>query len=731
MRTAERGSIRIRMLACILMFEGLSLSQTPGALTGTVADAGTGKPVPGANVILQGTVLGAVTDDDGRFEIGGIPAGGYAVKVSMLGYRTETLEEVKISQGTVASVGINLSPSALQGNPVVVTASKSPEELATVHQSVEVLGSDRLLGRETRRLEETIGSVSGIHFNEENISIRGSSGYSVFNVGSRVLLLVDGVSVVSSDLGGINWKILPILDIDRIEIVKGAGSALYGSSAMGGVVNIITKPPAERLHVQFRTLYGLYDHPYYDVWRWTDRRLHYERADLSLSKIAGPVGFRLGLSRYRSTGYMENNATDLWNVSGKFDVRFRNQSRLDLYLSWMDNREGGFIQWLNQNEPFKVPPYNKEDAIEYRTMNVYAMVYLPLSSRFGMKVRTSFLQTEMANQLTTNNPGAFKPGQGPGVEVQADWIPNVLHHMTFGAELRMDISGSQYFGDHRGYALSPYLQHSWKIRDNLTATAGARLDRHTLWNTSGSRNQISENRISPKLGLNFRPWEGTSVRATFGGGFRTATVFEKYIAADYSGFNIIPNPGLRSEHSWFGEAGFAREIGGNTKVEVSAYQTDYWDMIEPVINFLGTIQFQNYIRARIRGVEGSVESWWWNRTLGVRAGASFMDPLDIRRGEVLPYRPKFFTDVTGFVNIGPLSFQAEYRYASRVVTVQLNPLDPRVPVKLLFLRAEAKWRMCTLQFAVNNALNYNYAQIERRMGEIRNAMISLLVDVNR
>ena len=347
MKTTEHGSIRLWILACVIMFNSLSLAQQPGSLTGTVTDAGTGKSIPGANVILQGTVLGAVTNDYGRFKIDKIPAGGYALKISMLGYQTAAVKEVQISSGAVASFIIKLSQAALQGNLVVVTASKSPEELASVHQSVEVIGSDRLLGRETRKLQEAVASVSGIHFNEENISIRGSSGYSVFNVGSRVLLLVDGVSVISSDLGGINWKTLPILDIDRIEIVKGAGSALYGSSAMGGVVNLITKPPSDRLHVQFRTLYGRYDHPYYNVWRWTDRKLHYERADLSLSKVVGPVGFRLGLSRYKSTGYMENNATDLWNVSGKFDVRFKNQSRLDLCLSWMDNQEGGFIQWLN------------------------------------------------------------------------------------------------------------------------------------------------------------------------------------------------------------------------------------------------------------------------------------------------------------------------------------------------------------------------------------------------
>jgi outer membrane receptor protein involved in Fe transport len=737
------GPSGLRLWAAFLAFAaaGTCLSQQNGSVSGTVTDDRTGKPVPGANVFLQGTVLGSVTDGDGQFHIDRIPAGEYTLKVSMMGYGTATLPQVPVPSGGSASREIALSQTPIQGNLVIVTASKAPEELAAAHQSVEVLGADRILNRETRKLEEAVATVAGIHFNEENISIRGSSGYSVFNVGSRVLLLVDGISVITSDLGGINWKMLPLLDIDRIEIVKGAGSALYGSNAMGGVVNLITKPPTGRLAVQFRSMYGRYDNPHYSEWKWTDKRLHYERDDLALSRVVGPVGFRLSLSRARSTGYMENNETDLWNAAGKFDIRFSDRSRLDLYLSYMDNQEGGFIQWLSQNEAFKVPSGNRNDKIGYKTVNLYAMYHLALSSRFGIKVRSSFLQTEMANQLTANSPGAFRPGQGPGAEIQVDWVPNVLHHSTFGVEFRRDLSGSQYYGDqsdhdhpvvHRfqGYTVSPYAQHVWNLRENVTLTAGGRWDRHVLRNGAGGGDESSENRISPKLGINVRPWTGTSLRATFGGGFRAATVFEKYIRADYSGFNVIPNPGLRSEHSWFGEAGFRQEIGGGTHVEFSAYQTDFWDMIEPVININGTIQFQNYVRARIRGIEGTVESWVWNRRLGFRATASLMNPLDIRRVRVLPYRPKFFADVTGFFNIGPVSFQAEYRYAARVETVMLNPLDPRVPVKLLFLRAETKWRMATLQFAVNNALNYHYAQIERRMGEVRNAMVSLLVDVH-
>jgi outer membrane receptor for ferrienterochelin and colicins len=539
-------------------------------------------------------------------------------------------------------------------------------------------------------------------------------------VGSRVLLMVDGVSVITSDLGAVNWRILPLLDVDRIEVVKGAGSALYGSSAMGGVVNIITRAPETKARLIFRLVSGWFDEPAYTEWKWTDKKLHAERAELAFSQRIGGVGLRLGASRSLSTGYMENNELDQWNVSGRLDYALKNGCRIELSASWMKSREGGFIQWINQNQPFKVPPYNKNDELLYSMLNAYAMLHWPVSASFGLRLRASFLQSELGNQLTTFNPGAFDPGRGPGIELQGDWLPHPLHRVTFGTEWRRDLSGSQYFETHTGYSVSPYMQEEWTIIENLKASAGARLDSHVM------DDEGNDTRVSPKFGLNFRPRESTSIRFSGGAGFRAATVFEKYITADYSGFNVIPNPDLRPERSWTWDAGVRHAVSDHASLDLSVFQTDYWDMIEPFVNFLGTIQFRNFVRARIRGVEAFCESWWWRRRLGLAAGWCSMDPLNMEQRSDLPYRPRNFGTLTGSVRLGPSLFQAEWRYASRIRSVELNPLDPRVPVKLLSLRGEMRWRSLTFQACVNNVLNYHYTQVERRMGEVRNVNLTII-----
>jgi outer membrane cobalamin receptor len=154
-------------------------------------------------------------------------------------------------------------------------------------------------------------------------------------------------------------------------------------------------------------------------------------------------------------------------------------------------------------------------------------------------------------------------------------------------------------------------------------------------------------------------------------------------------------------------------------------------MIEPVISFLGAIQFQNYTRARIRGLECAVQSSWWHRRIDLRGSLTWLDPMDIERDVTLPYRPRLTYNVIGTLRLGPSSFQCEYRYASRIDEVQLNPLDPRVSIKLLYLRAQIEFWHFTLQLAVNNATNYHYTQVERRMGEIRNATVGLVMDLGK
>lgn len=698
------------------------MSMEYGSISGKVVDSNTGDPLFGVNIYVKTTLTGASTDESGKFLIERIPPGSYDLLVSRIGYKTQIFRNVSVILNREINITINLQETAVELDPVIISAEKHPQSMSSSHQDAEVISAARINKMQYSRLYKSLGTISGVHFNEQNISIRGSSGYSVFNVGSRILLMIDGIPVNSSDLGAVNWDIIPVLDIHHIEVVKGAGSALYGSSALGGVVNIITNTPSRKGRLRIRTRAGIYDKPAYKEWEWTKKILNFEDINLAYSRQTGPVSLNFSFSRYLSTGYMDNNHTDRWNAALRMQTKFSNQSRLDLYVSWMKSREGGFLQWINQNSPFEVPPFNKDDEINFSTLSFSLRYSLPLSSKFCLKFRTSMLNTHMGNQLTSYNPGAFKPSFGPGAEIQLDYLPDKYNHIIFGSEYRSDFSSSEYFGNHNGYTLSAYLQDKCTLLSCLTASLGLRIDSHTL----DSAAPVAQ--VSPKAGINFKPFRKTTVRASAGSGFRAATVFEKYIRADYSGFNIIPNPDLKPERSWFWDIGVIQNISANSTVKAAFFYSEYKNMIEPVIDFLGTIQFKNRVRARITGIEFSNKIWFLNELAGIESALTYLNTENLATHENLPYRPNFTAMILASLKLKEIILQAEYKYASRIEEVEINPLDPRVPVKLLNFRASYHFNRFTISMSLNNALNYHYTQIERRMQEVRTFSVGVQFD---
>ena len=720
-------TVNIKKLGLILLLlqfllGSLLFSRDKGTIRGTVVNEENNKPIFGVNILIKGTVIGTTTDEQGKFEIKNIPPGTFTMLFSHIGYKNKIFDSIIVTADTTVIMDITLKESAVAMDPVIVTANKHPQSLSSSNQAVEVVANTRIKEMQYSQLYKTLSYVPGVHFNEQNISIRGSSGYSVFNVGSRILVMVDGIPINTSDLGAINWDILPILDIKHIEIVKGAGSALYGSSALGGVVNIITNKPPKNNRLLLRTRAGIYDKPAYKEWEWTDDILHFEDINASYSCGFGPLDLNLSFSRYISTGYMENNHTNRWNAALRLRTEFSNKSHLDVYASWMDTKEGGIIQWLNQNSPFEVPPFNKEDEIGFTTVNVYLRYSWPLTPKLGLQFRTSFLSAYMSNQLTTYNPGAFKPAYGPGAEIQGYWLPDKRNQITLGTEYRTDISSTEYFGKHEGYSSSFYCQDEISLFSALKTTLGFRIDKHVL------DNKRVASQFSPKAGVNLKLFPGTTLRSTAGSGFRAATVFERFVRADYAGFNILPNPDLKPERSWFWDFGISQDFFENSHIQLSYFYSEYKNMIEPVIDFLGTIQFQNYLQARIQGLEFSESFYLFSEILGLESTFTILDPVNVNTGKTLPYRPRFTANGMATVRFKKVFFQAEYKYFSRIEEVEINPLDPRVSVKLFNLRADYQLGKFTLQAAVTNCFNYHFTYVERRMAEVRKFSLGILFD---
>ncbi|MDZ7264450.1 MAG: TonB-dependent receptor, partial [candidate division KSB1 bacterium] len=689
-----------------------------GGITGRIQDRQTHQPLPGANIQVLGTLRGASSDEQGNFQIENLPPGRYSIRVSMIGYRHQTLEKIVVEDNRMTFIAIELIESPIEFEPIVVSAGKIEQRLDQAPVSMSVITAREIATRQPVNLIEALEMTPGLNFIGNQINIRGSTGY-VFGAGNKVLLLLDGVPVYASDTGEFNWDMLPPLDIEQIEVVKGAGSALWGAAALGGVVNIITKSPGIEGKVTFSLKGGKYDRPYYREWFWTDhQRLFYTREDVNYSQRRGALGWRLSAGHAYSTGYTQLGDFTKYNLTTKLEYRFTNDIKWTGYAALSQVHRGFFVQWKGQNDPYQVDESNLNNYARLNQLTLYSRLTVPFSSRFALHWRGSLVRTLMGNQFGEGND--FNPAFGQGLELQTDWLPSPRHHITSGFQFQQDAGSTRYFGDHRGVYLSPYIQDQWQLRDNLRLTAGWRYDRYQLYH--GPREDL----FSPRVGLNWQPWATTSFRASAGSGFRAATIVERFLELSIMNFKIIANPELRAERAWAFDIGWRQYISSDWLIDLSLFDNEYDDLIEAHLDLIrGQIQFRNLARARIQGIEATASfsrpTNKWNLKIipGCQASITSLHHRELEWNDPLPYRPDVMATIRASLQIGKFQWQTDYRYASKIAAVKIYPINERVPMKFVDMRLDYRINSFTLQLGVNNLLQYNYAPMESNLLPMR------------
>src|SRR5204863_535989 len=234
-----------RALAVVLLVLAPVDVGAQGILRGTVRST-QGAPIHGAMVGVAGSALYTQTDISGRYRLAAVPAGEVRVRAAAIGYSPQATV-VSLTGGDSTTADFTLEPSPLELTPLDVVSTKLPRFGDHPVTSVAQVSEQEIDRRAVNTIDEAVDKVPAIQFLNGQINIRGSTGY-VQGLNSRVLLLVDGVPMNQGDRGGINWDLVPVDQIERVDILKGAGSSLYGSSALGGVVNLTTKDVRDGAH---------------------------------------------------------------------------------------------------------------------------------------------------------------------------------------------------------------------------------------------------------------------------------------------------------------------------------------------------------------------------------------------------------------------------------------------------------------------------------------------------
>jgi len=706
-----------------------SAAHGQGVVAGRVTDAKTGTGIPGVNIQVTRTVLGSSSNAAGAFIIRGVPYGATGLRISMLGYATQTARGIEVNPGDTAFVFIKLSEAPIEIDPVVVTASKWRQEADNTPATIEVLTARDIMKRSPIKIQDALETAAGVQIMQENVTIRGSDGFTR-GIGSRVLVLLDDVPVMNSDFGAVNWFMISPADVERAEIVRGAGSALYGSSAMGGVINFMTRNPTPQSRTYIRTIFGVYGEPSEKRWDWTGRLLNFHRQDVTHSRQIGNLGLRLSAGRSQSTGYHENGEFKRYNLSGKVTYSFPNASRLTFFGNYMNDDSDVFVRWRGQRRALNVAESEKDKHQNQNGITLFTKYTLPISSRAALNFRLYYNRFLLGTQLTTE--GTFSPALGLGGSVQGNYLPFSSVSLVYGADFKLDKvkADSMLYGQRNAVLVAPYAQAEWRFHPNFNLSLGGRFDRYEIF--SDATAQFGQGRsyehFSPKVGLNYHPFARTTLRASAANGFKFPIVAQLFLEFDSAGFTFRASPDLRSERSWTYEFGLRQKITSTWFFEVNGFYTDVDDLIEVVLSPSLEASFRNIESARITGLEFVTNGRWWNNRLGLKANFTYMNPRDLVQNQLLAYRQKFIAFVSPSVRLGPWELQVDYKYADAQKIYQLSAFPQLVPQKVVDARLFYYHKKHTFYFGVNNLGNYNYTLRDEILEEIRNFVAGYTVE---
>jgi len=670
--------------------------------------------------VLLGTELGTLTDLGGHFRLTGLPTGSYAVSISMVGYTPQVRKDVRVPPGDTAQIEVHLAPTAIEMPALVVSGSKRPRDFVDVPTTVTLVDGNDLRMDNSLSLDESLDYLPGVHMVSGQVNIRGSTGFSR-GTGSRVLLLIDGFPALSADNGEVKWDAIPMDQIARVEIIKGAGSALYGTGALGGIINVITRDPSPRPETRFQMLAGVYSDPTYDEWRWTSGKRAFEGIDISHSRQVGRLGVVVGLGQKWGNGYRENGWYRRGKGFAKLRYAFRATAALTATLNWALDDHGVFVQWKDRNEPLEVPVQSQGDKTLSQKLNLNLCFYRLLNPRLGYRVKTFVYRTGFDNKLEGGTASeAYKFGQ----ELQLDLQPADAISLTLGAEWLGDrvFSSDNLFGDRTGYNLAVYAQVEAQATDWLNLSSGGRYDQY------GTEGCTAERRFSPKLGLACQISPQTRVRTSLGWGFRGPSIAEIYTSASFSGVAIVPNPNLKAERSLSYEIGLHRRFWTRVTWDLAFFWSRYRDLVEARPDVAGVVSFRNVSQGRIAGLETSIQASYG--PLALNGSYTLLDATEsLDTGNVpLPYRPRHMASAGLRATVLKLTLSAQLTCRSRISRASgLFPEGNRdlIALYLVDMSAVYAFGAIDLSLKAHNVLNYNYAEVERNLGPPRRFSLGL------
>ena len=632
MKQINRGKNVIHFLIgnCLLLLLSVALhGQQKSMFRGAVWDASDGSAMVAANVKDKNDFTrGTISDQDGKFSML-LDPGTYTFIISFLGMEPATCT-LTLLPGDTVERQFRLEPLWQELDEVEVRVSKFERPIEEITVSVQVLKPILIENKNTRNIKTLLDLTPGLNILDSEPQIRGGSGFT-FGVGSKVAVLIDDMPMISGDAARPYWDLIPVENIEHVEVIKGASSVLSGTSALSGAIHIMTASPNKDPLTKFTAYSGFYSSPKDPSMKWWDDYPYIAGGSFIHTKKYGTVDLVVGGSADWDHGYLGapvpgplvtdtvSDFTDKQMRSRKYRFNFNLKKHARKFQglnygingNFMRNSSPMVLAWLNDTDGFyRAYPgavYLQDQFIFY--LDPFINIYLKTGAKHSVKARILHNGSDMTNNQSVYSTQFYADYQFKrsyefikGFELisGATWTKSMVTADMYRS------SGSAY---NEMYNISAYIQAENKIKGVISTSVGIRGEYFQMNDTISALNPIF------RAGINFKLVPGSFLRLSYGQGFRFPSITERYIKTSAGSFAVFSNPSLLPESSWNLELGFKQMLRFrhfNGYVDFSGFIQDYTNTIEYLFGFwdptfaIAGFKFLNTGKSRVSGIDLSL-----------------------------------------------------------------------------------------------------------------------------
>ena len=520
-------------------------------------------PLPGATIFFINLRQSIIADSSGKFLVQAVPFGRQAIRVSAAGFQKKQVVINHQQQNSFADLMLESDSSLI--DEVVISGTLRPVSKLSSPIMVEVYSPAFFKKNPAPNIFESLQMVNGVQpqlncnvCNTGDIHINGMEG-------PYTMILIDGMPIVSSLSTVYGLAGIPNSMVKRIEIVKGPASTLYGSEAVGGVINIITKDAntADRLKIDF-----------------SGTQLAEFNTDITVSKQFKNTAVLLGVNYFNFQQRKDINAdnfTDLTlqkrlSLFNKWNFKMGNGRTASLGIRYItENRWGGELQW--------VPKFKGTDSVYGETISTNRVEFLGtvgLSKNLNMDVSYNYhLQDSYYGTIKyyANQQVAFTQLRWSKKFGKQDILAGIPFRYTFYDDNTLGTATAEGYNKPSVIFLPGiFVQNEYKVNNQLTLLTGIRYD----------YNNVHGNIFTPRLSCKYAPDDNNTFRLSFGNGYRVVNLFTEDHAALTGARKVIIAAELNPEQSWngnFNYSTFIRHNKGFIAIDASTFYTYFTNKI--------------------------------------------------------------------------------------------------------------------------------------------------------